>query len=686
MDDTLKEAREAFAACQDAEAENRAEALDDIRFARMEEQWPDAIRQQRQREGRPCLTINKLTAFTRQVINDARQNKPSIKVHPVDSTADPATADLINGLIRNIEYTSNADVAYDTAAECAVTGGVGYFRIGIDYAHDDTFDLDILIQRIANPFSVYGDPHSTAADSSDWNVCFVTEMVKKADFERKYAGVAKVNWETGYGDLQSPWVDGDDVMLAEWWRREEVERPIVLLSAPAQMPDGSELRILDAEFYAANKPLFDGLGLAVAAERVTRSWKVTQTLMTGAEVLEKTDWVGKYIPIIPVYGDEVNVEGKRYFRSLIRSAKDAQRMFNYWRTTSTELVALAPKAPFIGPKGVFKSDAQKWATANVQSHAYIEYDVVNGGAPPQRQPFAGVPAGALQEALNASDDMKAILGLYDASLGARSNETSGKAIMARQREGDVATFHFVDNLTRAIRHGGRVLLDLIPHVYTGQRIVRILGQDKKPQNVPLGQPMRLPDGTAKVFDLAAGKYDLTVEAGPSFTSQREEMVTTLTQLIQAYPPAAPVVGDILVRNMDIQGAEEISERLKALLPPQLQGQDPQAQQAQQAVQQLQQALEQMKADKSLDARKVDIDAYNAETKRIQATQAGMPPEAVQALVLQTLQAVLQSPDIAPPAGPPPGAPPMPQGMSPQAPPMPSQPANPAGFFMPSPTQ
>lgn len=686
MDDTLKEARDAFAACQEAEAENRAEALDDIRFARMEEQWPDAIREQRKREGRPCLTINKLTAFTRQVINDARQNKPSIKVHPVDSSADPATADLINGLIRNIEYTSNADVAYDTAAECAVTGGVGYFRIGIDYAHDDTFDLDILIQRIANPFSVYGDPHSTAADSSDWNVCFVTETMKKADFERKYAGAAKVNWEAGYGDLQSPWVDGDDVMLAEWWRREEVERPIVLLSAPAQMPDGSEVRILDAEFYAANKPLFDGLGLSVVADRVTRSWKVTQTLLTGAEVLEETDWAGKFIPVIPVYGDEVNVEGKRYFRSLIRSAKDAQRMFNYWRTTSTELVALAPKAPFIGPKGAFRSDAAKWATANVQSHAYIEYDPVNGGAPPQRQPFAGVPAGALQEALNASDDMKAILGLYDASLGARSNETSGKAIMARQREGDVATFHFVDNLVRAIRHGGRVLLDLIPHVYTGQRIVRILGQDKKPQNVPLGQPMQLPDGTERVFDLSIGKYDLTVEAGPSFTTQREEMVSALTDLIRAYPPAAPVVGDILIRNMDIQGAEEISERLKALLPPQLQGQDPQAQQAQQAVQQLQQALEQMKADKSLDARKVDIDAYNAETKRIQATQAGMPPEAVQALVLQTLQAVLQSPDIAPPAGPPPGAPPMPLGLPPQAQPMPNQPANPAGFFMPSPTQ
>jgi hypothetical protein len=192
---------------------------------------------------------------------------------------------------------------------------------------------------------------------------------------------------------------------------------------------------------------------------------------------------------MPVYGDEVMVDGKRYFRSLIRDAKDPQRMFNYWRTTTTELVALAPKAPFIGKKGTFKTDAAKWATANTQSHSVIEFD----SEMPQRQPFAGVPAGALQEALNSSDDMKSIMGIYDASLGARSNETSGKAIMARQREGDVSTFHFLDNMSRAIRHAGRIIIDLIPHIYQNDRIVRVLGEDGTPSQAPLGQPVPVKD-------------------------------------------------------------------------------------------------------------------------------------------------------------------------------------------------
>src|SRR5205807_7540548 len=241
--------------------------------------------------------------------------------------------------------------------------------------------------------------------------------------------------------------------------------------------------------------------------RAARSWRVTQTILTGAEVLEENVWPGKFIPIVPVYGDEVAIEGKRHLRSLVRDAKDPQRMFNYWRTASTELVALAPKAPFIGPKGSFTTDAAKWATANVENHAFMEYD--DRGTAPQRQPFAGVPAGALQEALNASDDIKAIIGLYNASLGDSGNEVSGRAILARQREGDVSTFHFIDNLSRAIEHGGRILIDLIPLVYTGNRIVRVLGPDDVAANVPLN-----------VCDLGRGKYDLTVETGPSCTTRR----------------------------------------------------------------------------------------------------------------------------------------------------------------------
>jgi hypothetical protein len=319
--------------------------------------------------------------------------------------------------------------------------------------------------------------------------------------------------------------------------------------------------------------------------------------MSGAQVLETNDWAGKYIPIIPVYGDEIDVEGKRYFRSLIRDAKDAQRMFNYWRTTSTELVALAPKAPFIGPKGAFVTDSAKWETANTKTWPYIEFD---GPQAPQRQPFAGVPAGSLQEALNASDDMKAIMGMYDASLGARSNETSGKAIMARQREGDVATFHFIDNLARGIRHAGRVLIDLIPKIYDQPRVMRLMGEDGTPHVAQVNAPQ--PDGS-RLLDLTLGKYDLTVNSGPSFTSRREEAATQMTELLRSFPQAAPFIGDILAKNLDWPGADEISKRLKAMLPPQIQAMEqgdqdipPEVQamiaQGKQQIEQMQQQLQQ----------------------------------------------------------------------------------------------
>lgn len=622
-EDILKDAHEAFDLARECEAQNRREALDDIRFARLGEQWPDRVRKDRELDGRPCLTINRLPAFIRQVVNDARQNKPAITCHPVDDAADPETAEILNGLIRNIEQSSDAEVAYDTALDFAVTGGFGYFRINTRYASDDGFDQDLVIERVSDPFSIYGDPNSTAADSADWNTAFVVDTLPKAAFEARWKGAQAVDWQAdAYGGLTGPWLEGDRVMVAEYWRREATMRTILALS------DG---QVVEREVYEAQKAMFDALGVSVVGRpRIVASHKVTQRLLTGAEVLETVDWAGKFIPIVPVYGEELHVDGKRRLRSLVRDAKDPQRMFNYWRTTSTELVALAPKAPFIGRKGAFETDAAKWATANVQTHAYIEYD---GPEPPQRQPFAGVPAGALQEAMNASDDMKSIMGLYDASLGARSNETSGRAIMARQREGDVSTFHYIDNLSRAIRHAGRILIDLIPKVYSVPRVVRVLGPGGEARLAPVNQRFAAEAADAqgrvakieKIYDLTVGKYDLTVKSGPSFTSRREEAATQMIELIRAYPPAAPIIGDLLARNLDWPGADEIAGRLSAMLPEGVKGADAQAEAAKAQIARLAQALQAagariaaLEGDRSHEARRLEIEAFEAETNRIRA--------------------------------------------------------------------
>lgn len=622
-EDILKDAREAFDLACEHESENRREALDDIRFARLGEQWPDKVRRDRELDGRPCLTINRLPAFIRQVVNDARQNKPGISCHPVDGGADPETAEIFNGLIRNIEQSSDAEVAYDTALDFAVTGGFGYFRINTRYAGEDSFDQDLVIERVANPFSIYGDPHSTAADSSDWNTAFVVDTLPKAVFEARWKGADAIDWSAdSYAGLGGPWLEGDRVMVAESWRREAVTKTLLALS------DG---QVVERSVYEAQKAMFDALGVSVIGRpRPVASHKVVQRVLTGAEVLETVDWAGKFIPIVPVYGEELHVDGKRRLRSLVRDAKDPQRMFNYWRTTSTELVALAPKAPFIGRKGAFETDASKWATANVQTHAYIEYD---GPEPPMRQPFSGVPAGALQEALNASDDMKSIMGLHDASLGARSNETSGRAIMARQREGDVSTFHYIDNLSRAIRHAGRILIDLIPKVYSAPRVVRVLGPDGAARLAPVNQKFQAPDPAdqarkiTRTYDLAAGKYDLTVKAGPSFTSRREEAATQMIELIRAYPPAAPVIGDLLARNLDWPGADEIAGRLAAMVPGEAKGAAPEAEAARAQMARLAQALQAagakiaaLQQDRAHAARKLEIEAFEAETNRMRVME------------------------------------------------------------------
>lgn len=659
-DDILKDALEAFRLAEESEQENRADALEDIRFSRLNEQWPEAVKQQRELEGRPCLTINKLQPLIRQVVNDSRQNRPSIKVHPADSKADPETAEVMSGLIRNIEQSSDADIAYDTAIDSAVTSGFGYWRINLDYAmgaisEDElssvgvaAFEQDIRVRRIANPFTVFGDPYSQQADSSDWNQAHIVETLTRDQFKAKYPGAQETDFDSKqWTDCGAPWKDGETVQIAEFWKREQQVKQAVAVQLGDE--NSSEPVVMYVEEFEKQRALIEAAGgYLIGRPRTVKCYKVRQHIVSGAEVLETVDWAGSYIPIVPVYGDEVNVEGKRYFRSLIRDAKDAQRMFNYWRTTGTELVALAPRAPYIGKKGAFNTDAAKWATANTSSHPYMEYD---GAEAPQRQPFTGVPAGMLQEALNAADDIKAITGIYDASLGARSNETSGKAIMARQREGDISTFHFIDNLTRAIRHTGRIMIDLIPKVYSTERIIRILGEDGTPEAIKINADKPEMEGAddakevMRIHDLRTGRYDLTVTSGPSFTTRREEAATQMIELIRSYPDAAPIIGDLLAKNLDWPGADEIAKRLEKMLPPEArdtEGQLPpevqqQLQEMGQAIQELGQRLHEAEAKREIETRKLDIEEYKAETERMTAVAPAMDPNEIQAIVIQTIR-------------------------------------------------
>jgi hypothetical protein len=656
--DIINEALENWRIAESADQENRELALSDKKFAKLggKHQWPEKVWEDRKQDNRPCLTINRMPQFLKQVINDQRMNKPSITVRPVDDQGDVQIAQIYQGLIRNIEVTSNADRAYDLAFDDAVTMGFGFFRIVTEYAHDDTFEQDIRIKAVENAFTIHLDP-------TDWlnpKFAFVEEMVKRDAFKRRYGFLPKAVSSSGAGTSMEGWYDGDLVRVAEYWRVGEQKKKLLQLSTGETV-------------YADkfNAELAYAAGIQVNREREVFCPTVKQYLMTGQELAdEPVDWAGKYIPIIPVVGECINIEGKKHLHGLIRHARDPQQMFNFWRTATTELVALAPKAPFVGAVGQFDTESDKWANANVKTYSKLEYDVVDGAPPPQRQPFAGVPAGALQEALNASDDMKSVMGLYDASLGNRSNETSGIAIRARKQEGDVSTFNFMDGFARdSLTHAGRILIDLIPKIYDSARVLRIIGPDDEPTTVRIKQSFMHPDGKEGYYDLSMGKYDVVVKVGPNFTTQREEVRDAILEFIRVYPQSAPVLGDILAKNMDWPEADEIARRLQALLPPMVQGgPDPQAQQMQQAIQELTEQIKKLEGDRTMESRKLDIDAHKAETDRLKVLGATITPELVAQIAQQTVMQALQSPDVLP------GGPPM-------APPTQEQPPT-GGFFMP----
>jgi hypothetical protein len=562
-DELLKQARARFREAADAEREIREEARKDLRFV-AGDQWPERVRREREIANRPALVINRLPTFVGQIVNQMRRNKPAIKVAPVDSGTDPDTARVMQGLIRHIEYDSDAQVAYQTAFEYAVICGFGAFRILTDYISDDSFDQEIRIEAIADPFAVYFDPLAKRPDRSDARYCFVVERISREEFRERWpeSEASASDFYGGEVAHADGWITEDSVQVAEYWYVETRKRRLVALST-GQLVYADE----------ADLGVMEQMGISVVGEREVLSRQVKCAKINGVEVLEQYDWPGRWIPIVPVLGKEIFVEGRRKIFSLVRFARDPQQLYNFYKTAQAEAVMLAPKAPFIGAEGQFEGHEEQWRTANLVNYAYLEYKplAANGQpvGPPQRNnyepPIQALSVGALQ----AADDIKATTGIFDPSLGAQSNETSGRAILARQEQANTSNFHFDDNFQRAQRHAGRILIDLIPKIYDTPRWVRIIGEDEAQRVVQVNALYHDERGRERHYDLGAGKYDVTVVSGPSYLTRRQEAFAMLTELARAYPQLLQIAGDIVFRNSDVPGADELAERLKRTLPPEL---------------------------------------------------------------------------------------------------------------------
>jgi hypothetical protein len=655
-------------------AESREDEIDDLRFYAGSPdnhwQWPaDVLATRGAVQGqtinaRPTLTINKLPQHVRQVTNDMRQNRPGAKVIPVDDNADVEVAEIFNGMIRHIEYISDADVAYDTACENQVSYGEGYITLMTEYCDENTFDQDIKIGRIRNSFSVYMDPLIQDPTGADAKYCFITEDLTKAEYERQYPDAAPISTlqSLGVGDQSiSNWLNEDTVRIASYYYIDYDKTKLNLYPGNQSAFEGTP----------EDKMLKDMFGKPIKS-RISERPRVMYCKINGYEILEQKEWAGKWIPVIRVIGNEFEVDGRIYISGLVRNAKDAQRMYNYWVSQEAEMLALAPKAPFIGYGGQFEGYEDKWKTANTNNWPYLEVnpDVTDGqGAVlplPQRAQPPMASSGLLQAKAGASEDIKSTTGQYNASLGMGSNERSGKAILARQREGDVGTFHYGDNLTRAVRHVARQLVDLIPKIYDTQRIARIIGEDGETKMVKINPDQPQPVNKIvneqgivieKIYNPGVGKYDVVATTGPGYATKRQEALEAMAQLLQGNPQLWSVAGDLFVKNMDWPGAQEMSKRFAKTIDPKFLSDgedDPALQAAQQQIQAMGAEMEQMyqmiqnvgKSIEMQDMERKDFEAqiklYDAETKRIAAVQAGMTEEQIQDIAMGVVAAAMES--------------------------------------------
>jgi len=575
-DSRIQEAIDFLKFSNEADTENRQKGLDDLKFS-SGDQWPIEVQNSRHLEARPCLTINKLDAYVRQIVNQMRQSRPRMRAHSMNSEANAKVADIITGIFKHIEVNSDADTAYDTAGEYAVRIGWGYWRVITDYVREDSFDQEIYVRPIDNPFSVYFDPNSIQPDGSDAEKVLITTLMSKDDFRLQYPGAddgGDFN-QRGTGDFDPDWVQKEDIRVAEYFYCERKKTKLLLLS------DGTKVY----KDEAPSPEILAAAGIMVVGERDTMRKQIKWCKLTGLEILEERDWSGRYIPVVPVYGQQLTVEDKRKKYGLVRNAKDAQRMYNYWQTSLTESIALAPKAKWLLAEGQDEGHENEWAQANIKSMPVLRYkqtDINGKEAPaPQRLQPEPPPAGVIAAAMSIDKDLQSVVGIFDPSQLPQGN-MSGKAIRGQQMQQDMTNFHYYDNLVRSMKHTGRIILDLIPKIYDRERVMRIIGYDGQPEMVTLNQRVQDEMGVEKVLnDVTVGEYDVYMDTGPGYQSKRQEAVEAMMPMISTNQELFNLAGDLVFRNMDFPGAEVIADRLaannplaqideKSEIPPQIQ--------------------------------------------------------------------------------------------------------------------
>lgn len=705
----LKEARSRFTRCQNWEATARGRYVDDVKFSEGDSdnlyQWPEDIRSRMADDKRAMLTINKTNQHILDVLNDARQARVAIKIRPTGDGATVEAAEVYMGVVRHIEYLSNAATSYQHGLACATRGGIGYWRLTTGYANDDSFDQEIFIRRVRDPLTIYLDPEIQEFDGSDAKFGFVfTELVKDDHPELK-----DMQGNTDFGPTS--WVRENMIRQAEYFRR--VEHKERLLAYPDPADESGEAMKVVRESNLDPQLVKMLVKMSSTRVRTIKTHKVEWFKIIGDTIVEENEWPGIYIPIIRCVGEETVIDGELDRKGLTRALKDPQRMFNYNASGSVEFGALQSKSPWIAPADAIEGYETYWNNANTDNFSVLPWNHMDDeGTPipsPQRQnPPSSAPV--FIEGMNASAEwMRMVSGQYQADMGAPSNERSGAAITARQRQGDNATFHFLDHQSMAIRFTGKQLVDLIPKIYDTPRILEILGESGDQKKIRLDvsaqdalkKTQQDRDEVEAIFNPRVGKYEVISDVGPAFATRRQEAWNAYVQILTQNKELVGVIGDLAFKMADFPGAEEVAARLKRMVPQKAleDGPSPDLLAAQQQIEALQGLVKQVAqklADKTAehlnDQEKNAVSAYDAQTKRLTALKEALitDPDGLMDLVRQVIaeaqstsgaglgpalapNAELTAEDVMPPAQPPqtmppPGAPAGPAGPGLGAPP------------------
>ena len=642
--DSLQRGKERYRDAADAFRETRAQMLEDLKFSNpaKPEQWPaDALSA---REGRPCLTFDQTNQYIAQVVNDSRQNKPSIYCLPSDARGSVKVAQALEGLVRNTEYVSRASIAYDTAQEHAARIGLGWLRVVPKVIDDESNQQEPRILRVADPLSVLLDCDSTEPDGSDATDAFVESVMSVKAFKRQWPKAATQSWETS--DANSGWFTSETVRVCEHFYAEETETSRIMV----KNPDGSMMTLTEDEYWQLAAQI--GFKPEVAGNFKSKQRSVKWAKMTGSEVLEETDFPSEYIPVVPVLGYELWIEGKRSLCGMVRRMRDSQQAYNYERSSDIEIKALQPKSPFIGSVRAIEGYENEWAAANTSNQAMLPYNDVDDAGNPLQRPERSQPPmmsqAYAQGGMQAINDLQASIGMYKSNLGAPSNAISGRAKIQDRREGDTANFHYSDNLSRAIEQLGRVVVDMTIRLTDTKRAARILNMDGTNDTIVIDphqeQPHKMVDGQTSI-NLTSGKYGVRVKTGPAYSTLREEAAENLTNIVASNPQMMSILGPMWAKMQDWPEADKISRMLMSIAPPEVQAaaddkeieqQLPpaikgQMQQMQQTIQQLSQALENAHAEVEtkesesaiqagelkIKQQEADTRQFDAETKRLQ---------------------------------------------------------------------